>query len=1234
MEPEPELEPEPEAQDEDGDALMTSLDPASSLPTPPPHDTHSTPQPESSTAAAKRAEGLKRREALDTTFLSSFQPHCDWLPQGLEPSDYTPEFCRALEKMYWKSCSTSKPWYGADMKGSLFTPSVTAWNVASLPSALSRLLPPNTQVAGVNTPYLYFGMWRATFAWHVEDMDLFSINYIHFGAPKHWYAIPQSHAPTLESFMSSSFPGSTASCPQFLRHKAYLASPKSLSSPSHSATPLKPNVLVQHAGEFVITFPRGYHAGFNLGLNCAESVNFALESWVDIGRKARVCQCAEAEDSVWIDVGKLVGEREERERVAAMPQPQPQRQSMSPSKKRKTPHPDPSTTPSTSTSKSKRPKFAPPTPDTFMSISHAIPSKPRAPKPKLPRVTLTLHPSSNPSTQHASTTTTTKEREANPCCLCSSSSSHGLLRVHDVPPTSLISIPGSMGVFVTGPGPDGIWRAHEECAVVVPETWVDEVDVPIAGGGYAKERMVWGVDGVVKDRWMLKCSSCPTPALKTHGAPIQCTKGKCSKAFHVSCAISGIGGVSYRVLESVEKEVVLVEPALGEVGIDGGTARSNNVIKTIKKNVVECFCAQHNPALIAAKKANRDTKLRADLDALHEGSRIRIRTSGGVFEVSLVAVNSAKSTVEVIWDGGVKREFKWGSIVWGSAGEGGAVVRKPGLEELAKATSQQPQTMQPQTQAPPPPTTGGTQLQFQAAYTPAQLQAYYASIAAASASSSSQYQAQAQSTTVSNPAQATQTAPTTHPTTQPTATTTPYTAYQHYYSYYSYGQVPYGATPLPSASTATTQPTAQSTSTSTAPTSNPTPAPAPAPAPAPPPTNPTPIPTLALSPAGYQPSVSMAGTNVAKYEGMGSFRVELGGGRMASSNAAGSNTGAGLDAGTGVAGMATTAGIAIGSTNENGKTAKGRIIRPAPSASASTSATTSTSSTPAASASAPTKSSTAKAKAKSSGAKAGSKASIAPALAPSSSQPTPTPTHPTHGHPYMPLPYYGGYYPYAAYGAPTTTNQAQQAAAAQGQGQAQGQALNAAAQAQQQQQQAQQQRQAYAAHYAAYAASSHPPNASNAAASNGNGASTPTATTAAAAQYAYPQAPASTTPGQGAHYPYGGYYAQAPQAHPSHTQAHVQSQPQSQPHTQPQPQPQTQFQSQPHPSPQSQPPPQPQSQPQSHPQTPSQPLQPQAQFQSQPQTHFQGQTQGVQPFLALSPRTVAQMDGPAGEGGQ
>jgi hypothetical protein len=121
--------------------------------------------------------------------------------------------------------------------------------------------------------------------------------------------------------------------------------------------------------------------------------------------------------------------------------------------------------------------------------------------------------------------------------------------------------------------PHGAWRAHRACARVVPEMWVDEVVRPDGG----REGVVFGVDGIVKDPWALvgrlprvgelriadaraqKCTLCKKA--KAYDAPIQCTKGKCPKAFHVACAHEH-DGVVFTVVRETAKEMLLTEPGL------------------------------------------------------------------------------------------------------------------------------------------------------------------------------------------------------------------------------------------------------------------------------------------------------------------------------------------------------------------------------------------------------------------------------------------------------------------------------------------------------------------------------------------------------------------------------------------------------------------------------------------------------------------------------------------------
>jgi JmjC domain, hydroxylase/PLU-1-like protein/C5HC2 zinc finger len=159
--------------------------------------------------------------------------------------------------------------------------SKSAWNLNNiplLPGCLLRNI--RTDIPGMTVPWLYIGMVFSTFCWHAEDHFTYSINYHHWGETKTWYGIPSSDAEAFEDTMRKCLPELFDGSPDLLFHITTMLSPQTLIE-----NKVKVFLCHQRPGDFVITFPKAYHAGFNQGFNCAEAVNFALPDWLHHGAK-------------------------------------------------------------------------------------------------------------------------------------------------------------------------------------------------------------------------------------------------------------------------------------------------------------------------------------------------------------------------------------------------------------------------------------------------------------------------------------------------------------------------------------------------------------------------------------------------------------------------------------------------------------------------------------------------------------------------------------------------------------------------------------------------------------------------------------------------------------------------------------------------------------------------------------------------------------------------------------
>ncbi|KAG0690347.1 hypothetical protein C6P40_003165 [Pichia californica] len=169
------------------------------------------------------------------------------------------------------------------------------WNLTRLPFAKGSLLEyvcsslingeendtKFEQISGMSIPWLYVGGTLSTFCWHKEDHYTLSANYSHLGAPKKWYGIPSKYAERFEELINNIAPEYETKQKDLMHQLVSMVSPDEIrKSILINDKNIEIYETIQRQGEFIVTFPKVYHSGFNYGFNVNEAVNFTLPLWV------------------------------------------------------------------------------------------------------------------------------------------------------------------------------------------------------------------------------------------------------------------------------------------------------------------------------------------------------------------------------------------------------------------------------------------------------------------------------------------------------------------------------------------------------------------------------------------------------------------------------------------------------------------------------------------------------------------------------------------------------------------------------------------------------------------------------------------------------------------------------------------------------------------------------------------------------------------------------------------
>ena len=192
-----------------------------------------------------------------------------------------------IEDEYWKivsdkdvhmqvcqgSIDTGNEGYGFPIRNSHIASH--PWNLKQLTNNPRSVLRAMGKVMGVTQPTLHVGMLFTTGCWYRDPHGLPWVEFLHTGAPKIWYGIPDDHSLAFYTAMKQLVPS-------FCKNrKIWLPSDTTMVSPSylvkHGVSVCR---AVQHPGQFVVVFPRSYTSSLSTGYNVSESVYYAPKQWL------------------------------------------------------------------------------------------------------------------------------------------------------------------------------------------------------------------------------------------------------------------------------------------------------------------------------------------------------------------------------------------------------------------------------------------------------------------------------------------------------------------------------------------------------------------------------------------------------------------------------------------------------------------------------------------------------------------------------------------------------------------------------------------------------------------------------------------------------------------------------------------------------------------------------------------------------------------------------------------